>query len=337
MAHPGNVTQADVANSAGVSRSLVSLALSGSPKVAAETREHILSVAAGLGYRANTAASALARRRSTTIGLVLPNLRNAFFEQVSRSLDDAAAQRGLTTFVTVGAEDQERLRRAIDSLLGVRVLGIILVSPWLTDGQLVALGEETPTCVVGRSTPGGRVDAVHIDERHAAEAIVSHLLARGVSSVGYVAPRLRDDASRLVREQSLARAARRAGLTFTTEEVSDDDAGAAIRRLLSSGPPGTALVAHNDMLAIDAVAVMRERGRAGADRTALVSYDNTHLARRAEFSLTSLDQPVHHLAHDAVRLLTARAAALVRDPHALPAPQDTNAAGHLVVRTSSVV
>ena len=143
MAHPGNVTQADVANSAGVSRSLVSLALSGSPKVAAETREHILSVAASLGYRANTAASALARRRSTTIGLVLPNLRNAFFEQVSRSLDDAAAQRGLTTFVTVGAEDQERLRRAIDSLLGVRVLGIILVSPWLTDGQLVALGEET--------------------------------------------------------------------------------------------------------------------------------------------------------------------------------------------------
>ena len=217
------------------------------------------------------------------------------------------------------------------------MLGIILVSPWLTDGQLVALGEETPTCVVGRSTPGGRVDAVHIDEQHAAEAIVSHLLARGVSSVGYVAPGLRDDASRLVREQSLARAARRAGLAFTTEEVSDDDAGAAIRRLLSSGPPGTALVAHNDMLAIDAVAVMRERGRAGADRTALVSYDNTYLARRAEFSLTSLDQPVHHLAHEAVRLLTARAAALARDPHALPAPQDTSAAGHLVVRTSSVV
>ena len=82
---------------------------------------------------------------------------------------------------------------------------------------------------------------------------------------------------------------------------------------------------------------MRERRRAGADRTALVSYDNTYLARRAEFSLTSLDQPAHHLAHEAVRLLTARATTLARDPHALPAPQDTSTAEHLVVHTSSVV
>ena len=335
MTHPGNVTQADVATSAGVSRSLVSLALSGSPKVAHETREHILSVAASLGYRANAAASALARRRSTTIGLVLPNLRNAFFEQVSRSLDEAAAQRGLTVFVTVGAEDPERLRRAIDSLLGVRVLGIILVSPWMTDARLVDLGEETATCLVGRGTPGGHVDAVHIDEQHAAEAVVSHLVAQGVGTVGYVAPRLRDDASRLVREQCLARAARKAGLDFATQEVTDDDAGTAVRRLLRSSHPGTGLVAHNDMVAIDAVAVLRELGPGRNGRTPLVSYDNTYLARRTEFSLTSLDQPDQHLAHEAVRLLIERATALAQEPHPLPAPQDVSVAGHLVVRSSS--
>ena len=86
-------TQSDVARAAGVSRSLVSLALSGSPKVVADTRRRIREAAASPGYRVNVSASSLARRSSTIIGLVLPNLRNAFFEQVSRSLDDAAAQR----------------------------------------------------------------------------------------------------------------------------------------------------------------------------------------------------------------------------------------------------
>ena len=75
-----DVTQDDVARVAGVSRSLVSLALNGSPKVAAETRRRIAEAATTLGYRVNAAAASLARQRSRTIGLVLPNLRNAFFE-----------------------------------------------------------------------------------------------------------------------------------------------------------------------------------------------------------------------------------------------------------------
>ncbi|SHE24759.1 LacI family DNA-binding transcriptional regulator [Actinomyces glycerinitolerans] len=330
-----DVTQSDVAAAAGVSRSLVSLALSGSPRVAEDTRAHIMQVADSLGYRINTAASALARQRSTTIGLVLPNLRNAFFEQVSRSLDAAAAQAGLTVFVTVGAEDQERLRRAIDSLLGVRVLGLILVSPWLTNAQLVALGEETPTCVISRRSPGGHVDAVHIDERHAAEQIVSHLLSRGVNSLGYVTPRMDDDASRLTRGKSLARAAHSAGLVLNTAEAGDDDAGTAIRRLLDAGTPRMGLITHNDMLAIDAVAVLRELGPEGTGRVPLASYDNTYLARRAEFALTSLNQPDQQMARDAVRLVVERADALLRRPNNPPPPQDVGAEGHLVVRASS--
>ena len=148
-------TQSDVARAAGVSRSLVSLALSGSPKVAADTRERIEDVAASLGYRVNVSASSLARKRSSIIGLVLPNLRNAFFEQIAASLGRAAAQRGLTLFVTVGSDQPEVLHQAVESLLGVRVAGIILVSPWLPGEDLLAIGEEVPVCVIGRRRPGG--------------------------------------------------------------------------------------------------------------------------------------------------------------------------------------
>lgn len=331
-----DVTQSDVAEAAGVSRSLVSLALSGSPKVAEETRVHIARIASSLGYRVNAAASALARRRSTTIGLVLPNLRNAFFEQVSRALDDAAAEQGLTVFVAVGAQDQERLRRAIDSLLGVRVLGLVLVSPWLTDAQIVAIGEDAPTCVIGRLPPGGHVDSVHIDEGQAARLAVSHLVSRGATTVGYAAPRLVDDASRSQREKALARAAAEAGLPLVTEEGDDNGAGRAIRRLLAEAP-GVGLVAHNDMLAIDAVAVLRETtgGEEGLRHAPLVSYDNTYLARRDEFALTSVEQPERFLARQALRLVTERVAALADGPGSPLPARDVEAEGRLIVRGSS--
>ena len=298
-------TQSDVARAAGVSRSLVSLALSGSPKVAASTRERIEEVAASLGYRVNVSAASLARKRSSIIGLVLPNLRNAFFEQVAACLGRAAARRGLTLFVTVGSDQPEVLHQAIESLLGVRVAGIILVSPWLPGEDLLAIGEEVPVCVIGRRSPGGRVDSVRVDEAAAARLVADHLASRGMRTICYIGPRLTDAASRHDREGSLAHAARATGSAFEVRSCGED-AGPATRTALQDHSEPLGLVIHNDALAIDAVPVLRERRKPGGD-IALVSYDNTYLALREEFSLTSVDQPEERLGECAVDLVCRRA------------------------------
>ena len=299
-------TQSDVARAAGVSRSLVSLALSGSPKVAASTRERIEEVAASLGYRVNVSASSLARKRSSIIGLVLPNLRHAFFEQVAACLAQASARRGLTLFVTVGSDQPEVLHQAIESLLGVRVAGIVLVSPWLPGEDLLAIGEEVPTCVIGRCSPGGRVDSVRVDEEAAARLVVGHLADLGMRTIGYIGPRLTDAASRHDREHSLARAAEVAGLAFAVRNCGED-AGPATRAALHDHPEPLGLVVHNDVLAIDAVPVLRESRREPGVDVALASYDNTYLALREEFSLTSIDQPEDLLGEHAVDLVCRRA------------------------------
>ena len=298
-------TQSDVARVAGVSRSLVSLALSGSPKVAVSTRERIEEVAASLGYRVNVSASSLARKRSTIIGLVLPNLRNAFFEQIAACLGRAAAQRGLTLFVTVGSDQPEVLHQAVESLLGVRVAGIIFVSPWLPGEDLLAIGEEVPTCVIGRCSPGGRVDSVWVNEEAAAR-VVDHLAALSMRTICYIGPRLTDAASRHDREHSLARAAEAAGLAFAVRNCGED-AGPATRAALHDHPEPLGLVVHNDVLAIDAVPVLRESRREPGVDVALASYDNTYLALREEFSLTSIDQPEDLLGEHAVDLVCRRA------------------------------
>lgn len=326
-----DVTQDDVARVAGVSRSLVSLALNGSPKVAAETRRRIAETATTLGYRVNAAAASLARQRSRTIGLVLPNLRNAFFEQIAHTLGDATGARDLALFVTVGSDRPEVLHRAVESLLSVRVIGLILVSPWLPDEDLIAIGEEVPVCLIGRRSPGGSVDSVRVDEEAAARLLVGHLAELGMRSVGYVGPRVVNDTSRFERESALRFAAQAAGLTLDVREC-DEDAGPAVRDMLRSRHEPLGLVIHNDILAIDAVPVLRETDRHPGIDVALVSYDNTYLARRGEFSLTSIDQPEDVLGTTAVRLLCERAE---EGTTSAGSPRDVVLEPALVIRGSS--
>lgn len=326
-----NITQDDVARAAGVSRSLVSLALNGSPKVAADTRHRITKTAAELGYRVNATAASLARRRSRIIGLVLPDLRNAFFERIAHTLGEATSAQGLTLFITVGSARPEVLHRAIESLLDVRVAGLILVSPWLPDEDIIAIGEQTPLCLIGRRSPGGRVDSVRVDENAAARLLIGHLVDRGLSSVGYLGPRVVDDTSLFERQASLHRAALDAGLSLDARKC-DEDAGAAVREMLQDHPEPLGLVIHSDNLAIDTVPVLREIPRPPEAPVALVSYDNTYLASREEFSLTSVDQPEDVLGATAVRLLRERA-----DEAAGPDPRDVVLRPSLAVRSSSAL
>ena len=125
-------------------------------------------------------------------------------------------------------------------------------------------------------------------------------------TICYIGPRMTDEASRHDREHELARAAEEAGLAFEVRDCGED-AGPATRAALNDHPEPLGLVVHNDVLAIDAVPVLREGPREPGIDVALVSYDNTYLALREEFSLTSIDQPEERLGECAVDLVCRRA------------------------------
>lgn len=282
----------------------MSLALSGSSSVAASTRARILATAEELGYRHNATAASLASGRSGLIGLLLPDLRNPFFDFIAHALQEAVAQRGMTLLVTVGTGAQAS-RGPVEALLALRVEGLVLVSPALSDEALRDLGELCPVCLIGRESPGGRVDTVRLDERAAADVVVTHLVAAGARRLVYVCPDPQADPNATERGQALADTARARGLRLDT--VVDGAAGSAGLHecLAAAGAPG--VVAHNDVVALDALSVIRFRlGPAPSPAVPLVSYDDTYLASREEFSLTSVEQPVETMARDAVRLVCER-------------------------------
>ena len=118
----------DVASRAGVSKSLVSLALRGSPKVSDASRDAILAAAAELGYRPNAAARSLADRRSRTVGVLILDLHNPVFAEILDGVETEVRAHGYSTMLVTGGADPVLEQAELDKLLEFQVEGLILIS-----------------------------------------------------------------------------------------------------------------------------------------------------------------------------------------------------------------
>ena len=143
-------TQADVAELAGVSRGLVSLALSGGGRMSQHTRERILSAARALNYQPHSAAAELAGGDSRRLLLVLPYLDNPYFDQLSRALRKAAEKVGYSLLVMVSDRMPEREQEVIRQVLQMRPAGVIFAGITLDTGAVLELSQRINLCLLDR-------------------------------------------------------------------------------------------------------------------------------------------------------------------------------------------
>lgn len=307
MAH--NPTQHDIAKALGVSRGLVSLALSGSPLVADATRERIRATARELGYTRNVSAAALATRRSSVVGVVLPDLRNPFHEGVVDDLQQQAEAQGMLALISTAADDPAREGLALRRFLELRVAGVIVVAPVEERAALEQIGTATPLVLVGAVMRGHAFDTVHIDEIAAGRMIVEHVRARGWQRiVALTAHAGSGDVWVSCRQAALVRAAAEAGVPLDRVEAdADNRVSARLGSQLANHPQArTAIVTHNDLIAADVLSYVRAAGLTPGRDVAVIGFDDTYLARRPEFDLTSVSQDRTQLTRRAMNALHAR-------------------------------
>lgn len=277
------VRQADVAKAAGVSRGLVSLALSGSGRVAPETVERIQKVARELGYSRNFTAATLASARSTLVGVVLPNLRNPYFESLVSAYQNEADRRGLLTLAATAAGHLGRLERLLDQFDQLRVRGIILVTPDQDSLVYQSIAERYPVVAAGVPLTHELISTVHIDEFKAARLIAHHAVDTGCTQVVYVTND-QTDASTRYRLAAIEQETDSSGLKLEHYTIRDGRLGELTSR------EATCYLVQNDLMAIDVVAYLKASGaRPGIDFP-VMSYDNTYLAENPQFLFTSIDQ-----------------------------------------------
>jgi LacI family transcriptional regulator len=309
------ITMAEVARQAGVSIMTVSRAVNGKDGISHATRLHILEVIKSLGYRPSGIARSLATQRTLTLGLVVPDITNPFFSEVTRGVEQLAHQHGYHVFLGNTEEDPQRELGLIQSFEEKRVDGLILCSSRLEEDSLLEIIARLPAVVLinrrlTQPEQDAAVDSVIIDETGGAELAVRHLLSRGHTAIGFLAgpPTSFSGRGRLLGYQ---RAMQSHGIDFHPGWIapchpSVEGGQQAASQLLEAHPELTALFCYNDLVAVGALHASSRVHRAVPHDLAVVGYDDIPLAALVSPSLTTCRSPRLVLGSRAVEVLIQR-------------------------------
>jgi DNA-binding LacI/PurR family transcriptional regulator len=298
----------DVAERAGVSKSLVSLVMRGSTQVSPERREAVLRAADELSYRPNAVAQSLVRKRSYIIGVVLSDLHNPYFVDIVDGIEQEAIAAHYRALFNTGSRSAGRESVAVETLLQLRTDGVILAGTVLRTREILATARTAPVVLVARPSRWGAVDSVTNDDRAGARLAVDHLIALGHRDIAHIdggqgagAASRRNGYADAMRGGRLQARARVAPGTFTEE-----GGAAGVDHLLASGSAPTAIFVSNDLAAVGALHALERHGLEVPADVSLVGYDNTSLAAMGHVNLTTIDQPRREIGATAVRLLIER-------------------------------
>ncbi|HEY8165052.1 MAG TPA: LacI family DNA-binding transcriptional regulator, partial [Gemmatimonadaceae bacterium] len=181
----------DVAREARVSVATVSRVFSGGAPVREETRRRISDIATALRYVPHSGARSLITSKTSTIGVLLPDLYGEFFSEVIRGIDLAGRQSGLHLILSNSHYDRSTIEGAMRAMRG-RVDGLIIMSPDIDAHALRAnLPDSQPVVLLNCALRGEAFDSVSIDNVGGALAIVRHLISHGHRDIALItgAPR----------------------------------------------------------------------------------------------------------------------------------------------------
>ena len=302
----------DVAKRAGVSIATVSLALNGSEKVNANTRERIEALAREMHYQPNPNAKRLAMRKSRQIGLVVPDIENIYYATLAQhTLNELlASDYALTISTSMNSRGMER--RIVADMIGNQVEGL-LIAPVEKPNDSVEYLESLhragiPYLFVTADYPSLKHPCVMCDLYGGMKQLLETLYARGYSQMVLLSGaerahcfELRDSAFLdFNREHGLD-----AGRIYHLDGIHYDDAhGFAMAMDVDDID---AVVCVNDMMALGVVNALGERGVRVPEDVAVAGFDDSIFSRVSPISITTVRQDVCRMAIQAARSILSLA------------------------------
>jgi DNA-binding LacI/PurR family transcriptional regulator len=304
-------TIVDVARKLGVSPMTVSRALNGSSEVSEQTRERVLACARELRYRPHPWARSLVTRKSSIVGIVVPDIAHSYFAEITRGVEEVLEPAGYDLLLCHSSLDPRKETSEIETLLGSRVAGLIVASeqPERAPGVFVELRENgTPFVLVDRFFPGHDFPAVRVDDIAVGRLATEHLLELRHKAIAHIrGSRLSPGALRYRGYQNALRAH---GLSAVKDHIVygtfDIESGrVAMKSLLALPNRPTAVFAANDPMAIGAIYACQQAGVSVPDDISIVGAGNIEGAHHPFPFLTTVDWSRTNLGRNAAELLVS--------------------------------
>jgi LacI family transcriptional regulator len=296
------ITLKDVAAKAGVSLASASYAINETGSLGAAMRSHILRVAAELGYRHNFAAKAMRTGKTSTIGLVIPDLTNPFFPSLAQAVIQRGRHHDYTVIVTVTESVEDVERSAIQLLVERGVDGIVWF-PIQDKNSAKGIIERVPTIVLDRNIAG--FESIQADNAGGGIQAAEHLIELGHRHIGIISGPF---AVRSMVDRCHAAAqyiTQHATLDFHVENSFASDLEPDVVETVRA-MKATAIFAGGDVYAMGVIKLLRQLGKRVPEDVSVVGFDDTPWCDVVSPRLTTVEMPIEDMAAEAVDALIRR-------------------------------
>jgi LacI family transcriptional regulator len=299
-----SVTLKQIARHTGKSITTVSRALNDYDDVSPETKALVRRVAEELGYTPNLLAQRLQKRRSETIGLILPTFgprfADPFFSEFLAGVGNMAAEHSYDLLVSTQPPGDGELQVYRQKMQSRQVDGFVIVRTRSQDQRIRCLLEANfPFVAFGRIDGDLDFSFVDVDGTQGMRAVAEHLIKLGHRRIACLAP----PSGLLFAEHRLAglrRAMLEHGLDLGEQQVllgdlTQKSGFEAAKRLLDGPQRPTAIAACNDLMALGAMSAIQERGLEVGKDIALTGFDDIPMAEHSHPPLTTVRQPIYQI------------------------------------------
>ncbi|SFC58275.1 transcriptional regulator, LacI family [Bacillus sp. OV322] len=304
-----NITIYDVAREANVSMATVSRVVNGNPNVKPATRKKVSEVIDRLGYRPNAVARGLASKKTTTVGVIIPDISSIFFAELARGIEDIATMYKYNIILSNSDENRDKEFHLLNTMLGKQVDGIVFMGSNITEEHIEEFKKSpVPIVLAGSVEDSGQVPSVNIDYEAASYDAVSEFIRNGHKRIALVSGSL----SQPVNQKKLAgykRALQEAGIEASENLIVEgdytyDSGIEAFEKLAEAGEKPTAIIAGADEMALGIVHAAQDKGFNVPDDFEVISFDNTRLTLMVRPQISTVVQPLYDIGAVAMRLLT---------------------------------
>ena len=307
----GRANIRDVAARAGVSVTTVSHTLNGTRFVSDAAKSKVHEAAHALGYVPSEVARGLKHNTTRTLGMLVPNNSNPYFAEIIRGVEDHCYSVGFSLLLCNSNDDPQRQVDHLRVLAERRVDGIVLVACGADDDIVASCKDlRLPLVLLDRDIGSIDADLIEVDHASGGEMATAHLLSLGHARVACIGGPVNLRPSEQ-REAGWRRALAAAGIVPRADELVRGDFGpqsgaAAMRKLLKSAHPPTAVFVCNDLMAIGALHAAHELDIEVPADLSVIGFDDIELSAYTSPPLTTIAQPKEAIGTGAASLLLER-------------------------------
>ncbi|WLR44204.1 catabolite control protein A [Bacillus carboniphilus] len=305
-----NVTIYDVAREANVSMATVSRVVNGNPNVKPTTRKKVLDAIERLGYRPNAVARGLASKRTTTVGVIIPDISSTLYSELARGIEDIATMYKYNIILCNSDQNLEKELHLINTLLGKQVDGLVFMGGEITKDHIEEFNRSpVPIVLAAAIDESDQIPSVNIDYEQAAFDAVMFLINKGHNRIAFLTGPKNEPINGAKKLAGYKRALQESGIDFDEELLQEgdntyDSGTEAFQSIKDLPNRPTAIFVATDEMALGVIHGAQDSGYHVPTDIDVVGFDNTRLATMIRPTLTTVVQPTYDIGAVAMRLLT---------------------------------